>query len=481
MKKVLVALAVLAAVLVLAGIAVIFLVDVNAYKPRIESAVSDALGMEFRIRGKAGLHLLPPAGVSFSDIRLRNHGTDLASAETFRVGVKLLPLLSRRVEVTDLIVEKPVIQIERSAAGRLNTWTPPALKKPSGNEPGGRGIPLAVANAAVTDGRLVYLDRKDGEKTEISGINLAVKDLSLPADSGVPLAKGIRFSGTVGIREIAVRNLVISDVDAKVTASSGVYDVRPFTMKLFGGKGEGEIRADLSKKTPALNVRYTVTNFRAEESLAAISPKKYLSGPLTLSEELTFRGDGAKEMKRTVTGQVSLRGENLTVQGMDIDRVLSSMEQAMHLNLVDLGAFVLAGPLGTAATKGYGFEGVSGAVAQGGESQVTKLVSDWTVRNGVAEAKDVAFATRKTRIALKGRLDIVNERFLDVTVAVLDAKGCARLQQKITGPFRNPQVDKVSALQSAVAPILGMFERTRKMLERRECEPFYAGAVPQPK
>jgi len=166
---------------------------------------------------------------------------------------------------------------------------------------------------------------------------------------------------------------------------------------------------------------------------------------------------------------------------MDIDRVLSSAEQAMQLNLGDLGAFVLAGPLGTAATKGYGFRGIQESAAQAGETRVTKLVSDWTVRNGIGETKDVAFATRKNRIALKGRLDIVNERFLDVTVAMLDAKGCAKLRQKITGPFRNPQVDKVSALQSAVAPILGLFEQTRQLLDRSECKPFYTGAVPQPK
>ena len=484
MKKALVVLAALAGLLVLAGIAVIFLVDPNAYKPRIESAVSDALGMEFRIQGKAGLRFLPPAGVSFSDIRLRNHGSDLVSAETFRVGVKLLPLLSRRVEVTDLILEKPVIHLEKSAAGRLNTWTPPAVKESAGKESAGPGIPLSVANAVVRDGRLVYLDRKDGAKTEISGINLSVKDLSLPENTGVPLVKGIRFSGTLGVKAITARDLAVSDVEASVTAASGVFDVRPFTMKLFGGKGEGEIRADLSKAKPDLKVKYTVSNFRAEESLAAVSAKKYLSGPLTLSENLSFQGSGIEEMKRTASGQVSLWGEGLTVQGVDIDAVLSKVEQAKQVNLADVGAFLLVGPLGSAATKGYSFGGVYGAAAQTGETRVTKLVSDWTVRNGIAETKDVAFATRKTRIALKGKLDIVNERFLDVTVAVLDAKGCATLRQKISGPFRNPKMDEVSALQSVAAPILGLFEQARqltKLLEPSKCETFYTGSVPQPK
>jgi uncharacterized protein involved in outer membrane biogenesis len=358
------------------------------------------------------------------------------------------------------------------------------VKESAGKESAGPGIPLSVADAVVRDGRLVYLDRKDGAKTEISGINLSVKDLSLPENTGVPLVKGIRFSGTLGVKAITARDLAVSDVEANVTAASGVFDVRPFTMKLFGGKGEGEIRADLSKAKPDLTVKYTVSNFRAEESLAAVSAKKYLSGPLTLSENLSFQGSGIEEMKRTANGKVSLWGEGLTVQGVDIDAVLSKAEQAKQMNLADVGAFLLAGPLGSAATKGYSFAGVYGAAAQTGETRVTKLVSDWTVRNGIAEAKDVAFATQKTRIALKGKLDIVNERFLDVTVAVLDAKGCATLRQKISGPFRNPEVDKVNALQSVAGPILGLFEQARqlaKLLEPSKCETFYTGSVPQPK
>jgi len=481
MKKVLVALVVLAGLLVLAGIAVIFLVDVNAYKPRIETAVSDALGMEFRIQGKAGLRLLPPAGVSFSEIRLRNRGSELASAESFRVGVKLLPLLSRHVEITDLIVQKPVIHIEKGEAGRLNTWTPPAMKKPAAEKPEGPGIPLSVARAAVTDGRVVYVDRKDGRKMEVSGINLSVKDLSLPTGSGEPLARQIRFSGTLGVATLSAGKLTVTDVDAKVNAANGVFDIRPFTMKLFGGKGEGEIRADLSKSEPDLHVKYTVSDFRAEDSLAAASKKKYLSGPLTLSEDLSFRGKGIEEMKRTASGQVSLRGEGLTLDGIDVDAVLASAAQAGQVNLADVGAFLLAGPLGTAATEGYSAGNLLLNVTGGGKTSVTKLVSDWTVRNGIANAKDVAFATRKSRIAMKGDLDIVRERFLDVTVAAVDAKGCAQAQQKISGPFAKPQVDKMSTLESAIRPILGLFKETRNLLGPRECKPFYDGSVPPPK
>ena len=478
MKKILVALCLLIGLIVLAGIAAVLLVDVNAHKPRIENAVSDALGMEFRIRGKVGLRLFPSASVVLSDVRLRNRGSDLATAGAVRAGVELLPLLRRQLVITNLALVDPIIRIEKGADGKFNFETPPRPAKPP--EDGEKtGTSLSVANGALKNGGFVYLDRATGGKTEVSGVEIALKELSLPASSDVPLTKGIRFSGTLRIKELKTPEATVRDLEAKVAASGGIYDIRPFTMKLFGGKGEGGIRTDLSKGEPALRIDYTLTDFRAEESLAAVSKEKRLSGPLTLSPDLSLRGTAAGRMKRTLNGKVSLRGKGLTVHGMDIDNMLSTVSAAQQLNLADVGTFMLAGPLGTAVTKGYRFGGTGG---RGKDTEVTMLVSDWTVRDGIAESRDVAFSTRRNRIALKGRLDLVNERFVDVTVAVLDPKGCVRIRQKIGGPFRNPQVDKTSALESAVVgSLLDLLAPARKLVGgSSECERFYAGSVPHP-
>ena len=481
MKKVFLVLGVLAGLLVLAGAAVVYLVDVNAHKPRIEAAVSDALGMEFRIQGKAGLRLFPSAGIALSEIRLRNRGAELAAAETLRVGVKLLPLFRREVVVTEILLEKPAIRIEKGTDGKFSYETAPRAAKPPARKGEAPSASLSVGRGAVRSGNIVYVDRKTGTKTEISGIDLTIEDLAIPAAPDAQVSKGISFTGRLRVKEVKGAAYSVADVDAKVTASAGVCDIRPFTMKAFGGKGEGGIRVDLTKEKTGYQVKYTLSNFRVEESLAAVTRKKHLSGPMTLSPDLAFRGKDASEMRRTLSGQVSLRGDDLTLHGLDIDQALSTVEQAQQLNLADVGAFLLAGPLGTAATRGYSYGRVYGSTTQEGESRITRLVSDWTVRDGVAVAKDVAFATRKNRIAMKGKLDIANERFTDVTVAALDEKGCAKLRQKISGSFSDPQMDKVSALESAVSPMLGILERARQMMGRRDCEPFYAGSVPHPK
>ena len=477
MKKLLISLGVLVALLVLAGVAILVFVDVNTYKPRIESVVSDALGMEFRIGGKARLNLLPSASIDFADVRLRNRGTDLVNAEALRVGVKLLPLLSRRVVITELALAKPVLRIEKGIDGTFNYETAPGPATREGEAP---SAPWVVSAGSASAGKIVYVDRKAKSETSLDAIDLSVRDLSIPTAPGAKLLKGISFSGELSAKELKAKDFTMTDVRAKVTAGAGVYEFRPFTMKLFGGTGEGGIRVELSGETPALKVKYTLSKFRSEESLAALAGEKYLSGPMTVTPDLSFRGKDVDGMKRTLSGTVSLRGDGLTFHGMVIDEILSKAEDAQKLGLADVGAFVLAGPLGSAALKGYRYGNLYRSSTREGETRIPRLVSDWTVRDGVADAGDVAFSTGKNRIALKGKLDLVNRRFVDVTVAALDGKGCAKLRQKISGPFGEPRMDKLSVLQSFAEPILGAFARAGKLLGITSCKPFYTGAVRQP-
>jgi len=422
-------------------------------------------------------------GIAFSDVRLRKRDTDLATLEKLRVAVRLLPLPGRQVEITELVIEKPVIRIEKGTDGKFNYETTADEAKPAGAPNGAEppSAPLNVARSAITGGKILYVDRKTGSETSLDAIDLSVRDLSIPTSRDAKLSKGISFIGDLSVKGIRSKDLAVSDARAKVTAGAGIYEIRPLAMKLFGGAGTGGIRVDLSGDRPALKVSYTLADFRAEEPLAALARKKYLTGTMTVTPDLSLRGKDADEMKKTLSGTVSLRGDGLTLHGMEIDRVLSTVEAAQSLNLADVGAYLLTGPLSSAVVKGYRYGEDSRSTAGGGESRITRLVSDWTVRDGMAEARDVAFSTGKNRIALKGKLDLVNGRFVDVTVATLDGKGCAKLRQKISGPFADPRMDKVSMLQSVAAPILGILEReARRFLGSQACVPFYTGTVRHP-
>ena len=144
-----------------------------------------------------------------------------------------------------------------------------------------------------------------------------------------------------------------------------------------------------------------------------------------------------------------------------------------------MGALFLAGPLGLVATTCYDVASLSRGTGVG--SEIGTLVCDWKVEHGVAQALDVATTTPKNRIALQGRLDFVNDRFDDVTVALIDAKGCATVEQKIRGSFGNPVVEQPGLLSSLAGPALNLLKQGRALLQSEHCDVFYAGSVAAPR
>jgi uncharacterized protein involved in outer membrane biogenesis len=272
--------------------------------------------------------------------------------------------------------------------------------------------------------------------------------------------------------------VVVSDLKLRIEKKDGVLDLNPVTMRIFGGLGSGSLRADFSGAVPHYLVRYSLSKFRVEEFFKALSPKETAGGAMDLSATLSMRGKTANEMKRTADGEVSLRGENLTLEGVDLDQVFSRYEASQAFNLVDVGAFFVAGPFAPLVTKGYNFANLFRG--SGGSSRIRTLVSHWKVERGVARAKDVAMATNEHRVALTGSLDFPAERFNDVTIAVIDGNGCVQVRQKIRGTFLKPEVEKANVVQTVAGPVFKLFTQAGKLLGKK-CEVFYTGSVVTPK
>jgi AsmA protein len=205
---------------VLALLLIPLFVDVQHYKPQIEKQVSDATGRPFTLGGELSLSLFPWAGLSLSDLHLGNPAgfeqKDFVSVKSFEVRVKLLPLLSRDVQVKRFILEAPRIVLERGKDGRGN-WQgmgkaskevspeAPKKEKPAEGEPL-EGLPikaLAVGEFAITDGSVLWIDQLKGERREISAVTLRLEDVSLDRPMGVVFSalmdgQPLSLEGTLG-------------------------------------------------------------------------------------------------------------------------------------------------------------------------------------------------------------------------------------------------------------------------------------------
>ena len=472
-KKVLFVLGGGAVALVLAVVVFALTFDINSYRPRIEAAASGATGLEVRINGKMGLSFFP-FGVSAKDIHVANKGGEIISLENLKLGAELMPLLKKHLKVTSCELVKPAVTIVKDADGKYNFESDE--KKSTKGQP---GAAFSLNEIKLSKGVIVYLNKKTGEKTEFKDFNLAIKDLSVVDTSG-KIIKNIAFTGNMECKEVRKKDLKIDNVKSPIKAEKGVIYLTPLTMDIFGAKAEGNATADKSEVDAVYKINLKVLKLDFEKLQESFGTKKVIGGKGDLYASLTMKEKGNRNLMSSMDGTFSLRGDdNLVMYTMDLDKVLSSFETSQKFNLVDLGAFFIAGPLSTVAIKGYRYGDVYNQT-RGGRGTITQFISYWKIKDGVADATDCALATHHNRVALKGKLDLVSERYDNVIVALLDDKGCAKFKQSISGPFGSPQIGAVSAVESLAGPIFNLYRKAKRFLQGGRCEVFYNGSVKQP-
>lgn len=436
------------------------LVDTDIYRSRMESEASNALGLEVRIIGSSTIDLWAGLHVNLENVQLVRQGAEVANVERARLGIDLLPLLQSRIRVGTLALIHPEISIERDKHVVFNYGYP----RPDIDSESAFGWP----RVSVTGGTLIFSDQQSGTGFEASNCNL----------KGSNLLENLSFTAELSCDAIRSHDLTLSDVNISASGTKGVIDLGPATMQVFGAVGSGSLHADFSGAVPLYELHYELPAFRIEVFFKILSPQQVAAGTLDFSADLSTNGNTSSKIRQALEGKASLRGENIKFLGRDLDQEFSEFEFSQNFNLVDVGGFFFAGPLGLLVTKGYDFFG--NLKGPGGSSEIRTLVSDWQVENGIARAQDVALATGKHRVALQGGLDLVNAKFKNLNLALIDAEGCAKVSQSILGSFSAPEVETPSFIKTLAGPVVKVYEMGRDLFPGGECEPFYTDLVNPP-
>lgn len=461
----------LVGILLLAALAVMLLVNSDAYKSRAEAEASDASGMNVTVEGQLRIGVVPGLHVTLENVRIRNRGTEIAFVKEADLAIELLSLLQQELRYGSVVLNGVRISIERDRDGTYNYEKLPEVKEtfPA----------LDLREMTFADLIVAYADKASGSSVESSGCSGELTNMRHPG--GAAFLSRVSLFGEFACSEVRGKNTTVSDLKFSVEATEGVFNFAPVTMRVFGGQGSGSMRMDRSVAVPIVHVSYSLSKFRVEDFFKTLAPGRSVHGLMDFSTTLSMRGQTRVELRQSANGEMSLSGVNLTLAGADLDKELLKYESSLNFSLVDVSAFLFAGPIGLAVTKGYEFASLG--QQSGGSTQIRTVVSKWKVEKGVAYAKDVAMATRENRLALQGGLDFVNDEYDDVIVTLIDSNGCAKVRQKIRGSFSKPVVEKLGVLASLAGPVLKLLSKARALLPgtRERCEVFYSGSVAPPK
>ena len=125
----------------------------------------------------------------------------------------------------------------------------------------------------LSEGALSYLDKKTGEKTELKGVDLTAKDLSV-ADISGEIIKNLSFAGSLDCMELVRKGLKIENIKGPVKVDKGVYSFKPLTMDAFGGQGDGDLTADVSEADAMYEITVKVSKLDFDKVEAFFGTKR---------------------------------------------------------------------------------------------------------------------------------------------------------------------------------------------------------------
>jgi hypothetical protein len=330
----------------------------------------------------------------------------------------------------------------------------------------------------LKDADLVYESNSDTIKTKSLNISFNNVYFNNLINSN-PLAT-LTTTGKISLQEFESNFIVLSnagDAGIDISIRNGEYQFTSNKVLFFGENAQGKTfwKFKPFTETPTYYMKFDVTKFYAEEMFTTFLEDTLVTGPLSLSMEVNFSGSESEKMLQNLKGQINLSGKDLTFYGMDVDILIEKFKRSQSFNLVDLGAVVLAGPVGIAVTKGSDYAQVL-LTNKGESSNITNLVSNWNLVNGEFIIEDAAFSTTKNRIASDGAINFAQDS-LDLTIALLNSFGCSVFSQRIYGNMNSPTLGKVKVVGTVLAPVTNLVD---DMLGN-DCEVFYSGSVAHPK
>lgn len=280
-------------IIVALGFALTHLFDPNDYKDEIQQLARDKANLELTLNGDIGWSLFPWLGLELHQATLASATTPakpFANLDMIGLSVRVLPLLRREVQMSDIRVEGLNLDLQRDDKGQGN-WEgigrpakapapaqagTPTTPAPAGETPPApaeqkpaRPVKLDIDSLTVHNARVDYSDAKSGKQFSAEGIELTTGAIREGASIPVKLSA---FFGTnqpvlrakteltTNLRfERALKRYQLEDLKLSGEASG-----EPLKGKTLAFNAQGQVLADLAANIAEWNsLKFSGNQLRA--------------------------------------------------------------------------------------------------------------------------------------------------------------------------------------------------------------------------
>ena len=288
---------------IIAVVAAPFFIDPNDFKPEIQAAVKDNTGRELVIDGDLELSIFPWIGVSTGKLSLSNaqgfSNKPFVEITESKVKVKLLPLLSKKIEVSRIVLKGLNLNLAKNKQG-VSNWadlsnsekTTDQSEQDNQEENALSLAALVIGGITIENSQITWDNQQQGQHTEIKDFNLNTDKLVFDKPIGIDLTL------TVFNKEPELSESIIFSADLVLNEQLNSFKLNKFDLEsVTKGKeipgGEftaillAEIALNLTEQTLNISdLKLNAENLKitADINGTKIKDKPVFKGPINIEE-----------------------------------------------------------------------------------------------------------------------------------------------------------------------------------------------------
>jgi len=146
----------------------------DALREAVEAQIRAVTGLDLVVKGRIDISVFPASYVSFHDVGFKGGGTadPALQVDVLTANLRLLPLLLRRFEISDVMMLRPTIHVVRDGNGESN-WTPFVDTIARTMKPGAENQ-VSFSEIRIQDGVLNYQDAMNHVTETLGDIDLSL-------------------------------------------------------------------------------------------------------------------------------------------------------------------------------------------------------------------------------------------------------------------------------------------------------------------
>ncbi len=387
MKKFSLILGILVILVVGAVLAAPYLIPTETIKSQLTAQVERATGRKLTVDGDLNLSVIPNVAVELRDVHFANKpGSDLpdmVSLDALNVALKVMPLFSGTVEVSQFVLVEPKIHLEVDKDGQPNwemagTGESTETVETTGEE-GGSSVPISelrLGDVRIENGSLTFVDHAAGTEEKVEAINmtLGLDDVQSP----------LKMLGSLDYKGETI------EIDLGLNNPKAILDGAQSPFKLG-------VKSDLLQLAFSGDLKNQgLPSTSGSIDLSVPSIKKLVAW---LAEPIAFEGEGLEQL--TIAGKLNGSAERVAftdatisldqIQGQgevtaDLAGAVPNIAGRLDLEAVDLNPYL--SPAGEETGAG------EGTAVPAGNGEAAAVNTDWSdepIELPPLNAADVAF------------------------------------------------------------------------------------------